>query len=720
MPEQLRRKAAAIAAALSLTLTAAIAVAWQAEPPAERRLASGALADHGVALLGDAPAPDRPPLLPAPAPAPEAHAPAPAPEATALRGFDACGDLLHWIRGTAEALVTPYGLPGRMGVGSGVAVGGAGGRATSGGASGGDRAGGGEPEAAPPASSTNVQEAGIDEPDIAKQAGGLLVAAGPAGVHVVDVAARPARLLTTLPLPRGWDHQLLLHGRRLLITSTGVTPPAPDQGASDRRFAPQPAGTVFTLLTTYELADPAAPRLVGELRLDGGLVSSREQDGMVRLVLRGSRAPGFVSPRDASPEAERAALERNRQIVRASALRDWLPAVQASSQPGRPAAEAPLPSCGQVLRTGPVHSLDMATVVTVSLADPLRPLGATSVVGAGDIVYASRDRVYVTHPIPSPPPPHQPATGVHVFDTSDPRRPRHAASGAVPGMPLNQWALSEPAGHLRIATTEFRPDGGSESAVRVLALGEGVLRETGAVGGLGKGERIFAVRYDGATAYVVTFRQVDPLYTLDLANPARPRMVGELKIPGFSRYLHPIGDGLLLGIGQDADDDGRQRGLQVSVFDVRDLSKPRRVSQVAFGGTSHSAAEHDHHALLWWGPLRRLVIPLTNYPSPQERDAGSGGAAFNGAVSIAVDGHGQAAEAARLDTSRHTSQGASQGGEGGTVRRVFARGDELLVLTDEALLVAGMDRLEPRARVEFPRPAHHGQEPQPRPAEARG
>ena len=713
MPEQLRRKAAAIAAALSLTLTAAIAVAWQGEPPAERRLASGAQAGHGVALLEDAPAPDRPPLLPPSAPAPEAQAPAPPAEATALRGFDACDDLLHWIRGTAEALVTPYGLPGRTGVGSGDMVGGGAGRATSGGAAGGGDASGGAPEAAPATSSTNVQEAGIDEPDIAKQAGGLLVAVGPAGVHIVDVAARPARLHTTLPLPRGWDHQLLLHGRRLLITSTGVTPAAPDQGAADRRFAPHPMGTVSTLLTTYDLADPAAPRLVGELQLDGGLVSSREQDGMVRLVLRGSRAPGFVTPRDHSPEAERDALERNRQIVRASSLRDWLPAVQASSRPDRPGAAAPLPGCGQVLRAGPVHSLDMATVVTVSLADPLRPLGATSVVGAGDIVYASRDRVYVTHLIPSPPP-HQPSTGVHVFDTTDPRRPRHAASGAVPGMPLNQWALSEHGGHLRIATTEFRPDGSSESAVRVLALGDGVLRETGSVGGLGKGERIFAVRYDGATAYVVTFRQTDPLYTLDLSDPARPRMLGELKIPGFSRYLHPIGDGLLLGIGQDADEEGRQRGLQVSVFDVRDLSEPRRVSQVSFGGTSHSAAEHDHHALLWWGPLRRLVIPLTNYPSPQERDAGSGGAAFNGAVSIAVDGQGQAAEAARLDTS----QGGGDGSEGGTVRRVFARGDELLVLTADTLVVAGMDRLDPRARVEFPRPSH--QQPEPRPALGRG
>ena len=130
MPEELRAKAALIAAALGLVLTVGVAVAWNAEPPAERVLASGEPAGRTVSL-SQPPPPDAPPLLPSPSPSAAPVAAPPAPPA-ALRAFDACGELLTWIRGTAERLVTPYGLPGGHGVGSGVAVGGSGGALTGG------------------------------------------------------------------------------------------------------------------------------------------------------------------------------------------------------------------------------------------------------------------------------------------------------------------------------------------------------------------------------------------------------------------------------------------------------------------------------------------------------------------------------------------------------------------------------------------------------------
>ena len=107
--------------------------------------------------------------------------------------------------------------------------------------------------------------------------------------------------------------------------------------------------------------------------------------------------------------------------------------------------------------------------------------------------------------------------------------------------------------------------------------------QAGRIGGLGKGERVYSVRFVGDTGYVVTFRQIDPLYTLDLADPERPRVLGELKIPGYSAYLHPIGEGLLLGVGQDATEEGRPTGTQISIFDVSDLRRPTRVHQEALG-----------------------------------------------------------------------------------------------------------------------------------------
>jgi len=150
----------------------------------------------------------------------------------------------------------------------------------------------------------------------------------------------------------------------------------------------------------------------------------------------------------------------------------------------------------------------------------------------------------------------------------------------------------------------------TESGVYVLRTDGDRLVEEGRVTGLGRGERIYGVRFVGPTGYVVTFRQVDPLYTVDLSEPARPRVIGELKITGYSAYLHPVGGGRLIGVGQEASTDGRRRGTQVSLFDVSDLDSPRRLAQhhVRYGD---SEAEFDPHAFLYWPEDRLLVVPLS-------------------------------------------------------------------------------------------------------------
>src|SRR5207237_1140047 len=109
--------------------------------------------------------------------------------------------------------------------------------------------------------------------------------------------------------------------------------------------------------------------------------------------------------------------------------------------------------------------------------------------------------------------------------------------------------------------------------------------------------------------YVVTFRQVDPLYTVDLTRADRPRVVGELKIPGYSAYLHPLGDGLLLGIGQDVNEQGRPAGTQLSLFDVSDLAHPTRLHRASLG-LGWSEAESDHHAFLYWPKTALVVVPF--------------------------------------------------------------------------------------------------------------
>jgi uncharacterized secreted protein with C-terminal beta-propeller domain len=147
--------------------------------------------------------------------------------------------------------------------------------------------------------------------------------------------------------------------------------------------------------------------------------------------------------------------------------------------------------------------------------------------------------------------------------------------------------------------------------VYALRLDGGELKQIGHVGGLGKGERIYGVRFAGPVGYVVTFRQTDPLYTVDLADPTRPRVLGELKVDGYSAYLHPLDGTRLLGVGQDVRDN-RSRGTQVAVFDVADLGAPRRVSRLTMPD-SWSDAEYDPHAFLYWPADGTVVLPLFAY-----------------------------------------------------------------------------------------------------------
>ena len=254
-------------------------------------------------------------------------------------------------------------------------------------------------------------------------------------------------------------------------------------------------------------------------------------------------------------------------------------------------------------------------------------------------------------PVPETPGPETPAptpevtTEIHAFDISDPRTAAYVASGEVEGTLLNQFAMSEHDGHLRIATTlPFGADGAgeSESVVTVLARDGDRLEQVGRVSGLGRTERIYAVRFIGPVGYVVTFRETDPLYTIDLSEPTAPRVVGELKIPGYSAYLHPLDEGRLLGVGQDATGTGQRLGAQASLFDVSDPAAPERLDQVSLGQDTQTEVEFDHHAFLWWPDAGLAVLPVTDW------NRAPGDESASAAVALRVDPAGSLTEAGRI------------------------------------------------------------------------
>jgi hypothetical protein len=303
-----------------------------------------------------------------------------------------------------------------------------------------------------------------------------------------------------------------------------------------------------------------------------------------------------------------------------------------------------------------------------------------------------------------------PPTLIHQFRLGPGTEASYVASGEVEGRLLNQFAMSEFDGDLRVATTT---DGWgnfgeqSESTVFVLRPNGTDLEQIGSVGGLGKGEQIYSVRFIDDVGYVVTFRQIDPLYVIDLSDPANPVLEGELKIPGYSAYLHPVGDGLLLGVGQDATDEGRTTGTQLSLFDVGNPADPQRISTLAVGGQSE--AEWDHKAFLYWQPDGTIVLPVSpgwNECGPAvdclADDIKGPGA---GAVVAELNGRELVARGVIAHETRNDGRG---GGCWNPLQRSIAIGDELATIGLDQVQFSDRQTLEPRDAARWGDPEQYG------------
>jgi uncharacterized secreted protein with C-terminal beta-propeller domain len=529
-----------------------------------------------------------------------------------LVAFKSCGSFLDYARTNARRLVGPYGLGGAPVL------------ETTGGPiaqpSVPSTARASAPVAGVDYSGTNVQEEGVDEPDLVKTDGSTLFVVANGRINAVDVSERQPRLLDALKLENAWSAQLLLHKSRLLVLTQGgwIMPMLP--GAA-RLIAPyQPSASV---VTEIDVSNPKSLRVVRTLTLDGMYVAARLVGSTARIVAS-SYVPQelpFERPDATTTEALAAARQRNQAVVASSPLTKWLPKYRLKNRRTGRVVERPLVQCRRISRPATFSGLGLLTVLTVDLAKGLEPVNSTSIMTDGRIVYASPGSLYVaterwaSRPDPARPNEEQEGvrTAIHKFDISDPARATYRGTGTVGGFLLNQWSLSEHGGVLRVVSTDapawWGAAGESESSVTTLRQRDGALVQAGRVGGLGKGERVYAVRFVGDVGYVVTFRQIDPLYTLDLSDPERPRVLGELKIPGYSAYLHPIGEGLLLGVGQDATEEGRPTGTQISLFDVSDLRRPTRLHKESLG-LGWSEAESDHHAFLHWPRTNLVVVPF--------------------------------------------------------------------------------------------------------------
>jgi len=237
-------------------------------------------------------------------------------------------------------------------------------------------------------------------------------------------------------------------------------------------------------------------------------------------------------------------------------------------------------------------------------------------------------------------------TVIHKIGVSG-KNMEYKASGEVTGQVLNQFSMDENNTYFRIATTKNRTWSGYEneevkSYNNLYVLDEN-LKITGAVENLAEDERIYSVRFMQNRAYMVTFRQMDPLFVIDLSDPRAPKVLGKLKIPGFSNYLHPYDDNTLIGIGRDAHENEsggiNTGGIKLSLFDVTDVANPVEKDSYVIGESgSDSIALYDHKAFLFNRDKELLVIPASiREPS---KDFSGGALSFSGALVFRLDRNG--------------------------------------------------------------------------------
>jgi hypothetical protein len=621
-------------------------------------------------------------------------------------------------------------------------------------------------------STTNTATAGVDEPDIVKTDGRRLVTITGNVLRVVDAQTR--QITGVLDLSSGSDiggprfgaltpANLLLAGNHALILFNQI--PYAIEGPPTGAGAIGPAAPNSTGLTAPVLGPQLAlvdlstgtPQVISEYTMDGSLVDARQVGSVARVVVQS--APRVYVPPMGAPSAQ-AGLATNRAAIAHAGLSQWLPRYAITTGGHR---HTGLVDCASVSHPAAASysGSSMLTVLTFDLSGPSLGDGEpVTIVADGDTVYSDGTSLYVASrqwtaaPVmgtvsgappeagtaPATPPVTataggtslaEPAavpqyTGIYKFDISGPGRPVYEASGIVPGWLLGssgtaEYSLSTWNGALRVAATTYGAFAAGieqppQSAVYELEQVGDQLVVVGKVGGLGTGEQIYAVRFAGPVGYVVTFRQTDPLYTLDLSDPAQPRVAGQLLLSGYSAYLYPIDATHLIGVGQDANALGQTTGTQISLFDVSDIAAPVRLAvyDLQFG---HSEAEFDPHAFLYWPSSKLLIIPEqlpysatppVPTPVPQggrvQGGAVSGGTAQDGGVayspaSEAVVLHVGGNDLTELGTITYPATPTNP--YGGQIRRSLIVGNALWTLSDAGVKANDMATLTPLAWVPF-------------------
>jgi uncharacterized secreted protein with C-terminal beta-propeller domain len=444
-------------------------------------------------------------------------------------------------------------------------------------------------------SPTNIQVAGVDEADIVKTDGQYIYLVS--GNKTIIVRAYPpeqAQVLSKIEV-EGTVMGIFINGDRLVVfeEETPYYPYYELPSSVEKTYMPY--WSPKTYVKVYDISDRANPRLQRELSADGQYVSSRMIGDYAYVVINEP-----VYEQNNAPN---------------------LPKVYSGGN------ETEIPATDIYYSDVADYYYMYTTIIAINTQnDGQEPTSETILLGASSNLYVSADNIYLTFPVWG-----TDVLGREVWDSQktsihriqiDGAQLDYVASGEVPGMVLNQFSMDEYDGYFRVATTTH----GEKPLNNVYVLNR-ALNITGSLEALAPGETIYSARFMGERCYLVTFRNIDPLFVIDLSNPDAPKVLGELKITGYSSYLHPYDETHIIGIGKETvaerEDFAWYQGVKISLFDVSDFNNPREIGNpyvIGERGTD-SPVLWDHKAFLFDKERNLLVMPVleakinaTQYP----------------------------------------------------------------------------------------------------------
>ena len=520
-------------------------------------------------------------------------------------------------------------------------------------------------------SETNIQVEGVDEADIVKTDGKYIYVISKGNLVIAEAyPAENAKVVATVEFGKMNPSELFIDSRNETVLIFGnlyeerytaypatrgidagedavqsndaVVPVADVEEAvtdvddgdavaeiASMPFAPTPYpyyGMNLTVLQLWDISDKGNPVLERTVDFEGNYLTSRKIGDNVYFVI--NNYPHFYI------------LEGNETVGEEilPVYRDSVDAIAGKNE------FAPVAGCGDIGYLEPINPGRFVTVASISMSNPKAEIIKETVVAGGANVYASLNNIYLAEvdysyyampePLPMiagimPNPENSERTNIHKF-ALDSGKISYEGVGQAPGHVLNQFSMDEHNGYFRIATTisqVWRSDTPSTNNVYVFNNGMEIV---GKLEGLAPGEQIYSARFMGNKAYIVTFRKIDPLFVIDMSVPENPKMLGKLKIPGYSNYLHPIDDTHIIGFGKEAvgaeepwGDFAWYQGIKIAVFDVSDVENPKEMYKTEIGdrGTD-SYALYDHKAFLFDREKELLVIPVLLAEIDEEKYAG--------------------------------------------------------------------------------------------------